>query len=139
MSKNDSDCFALDDYEKKYCESPSADCIDHSFVAMIAHNVNKAYCHSIGDDSQPNWHEAPQWQKDSAINGVKYHLSNDNVTPEQSHESWLKQKQDEGWKYGEVKDPEKKEHPCFRPYSELPQEQRTKDFLFKAVVDSFKF
>lgn len=94
-------------------------------IAKIAHNVNRGYCLSIGDNSQPTWEEAPQWQKDSAIIGVKFH-------------SWMKQKEEDGWKYGPVKDAEKKEHPCFVPYSELPKEQQTKDYLFRAVVDSFK-
>lgn len=39
-----------------------------------------------------------------------------------------------GWKYGPVKDPERKEHPCFVPYDGLPPEQRAKDYLFRAVV-----
>jgi hypothetical protein len=33
-----------------------------------------------------------------------------------------------------VKNPDAKEHPCFVPYDELPAEQRTKDYLFQAVV-----
>lgn len=106
-------------------------------VARIAHEINRAYCQSIGDDSQPSWEDAPQWQKDSAIAGVAFHLAND-ATPEQSHESWMAQKAADGWKYGEVKDADKKEHPCFRPYSELPKEQRAKDYLFKAVIHSTK-
>ncbi|WP_217706289.1 hypothetical protein [Paenalkalicoccus suaedae] len=60
-------------------------------IAKVCHSVNKAYCESINDFSQVDWEDAPEWQVDSAINGVKYHLEND-VTPEQSHESWLKQK-----------------------------------------------
>lgn len=107
-------------------------------IAKICHNVNRAYCQSIGDDSQPTWGDAPEWQIESAIVGAKYHLTTDGVTPEMSHESWLAQKAADGWKYGEVKDAEKKEHPCFRPYKELPAEQQTKDALFKAVVDSFR-
>lgn len=106
-------------------------------IAKIAHNVNRGYCLSIGDNSQPTWEDAPQWQKDSAIMGVKFHLEAER-SPSDSHNSWMKQKEEEGWKYGPVKDPEKKEHPCFVPYSELPKEQQTKDYLFKAVVDSFK-
>lgn len=54
--------------------------------------------------------------------------------PEQSHESWLKEKADTGWKYGPVKDPEKKEHPCFVPYSELSEAQKKKDEIFVGVV-----
>lgn len=104
-------------------------------TARAAHEVNRAYCISIGDFSQPSWEDAPEWQKSSAIDGVKFHLAEPR-TPQESHESWLKQKREEGWKYGPVKDAEKKEHPCFIEYERLPAEQRTKDFLFKAVIES---
>lgn len=104
-------------------------------VARICHEVNRAYCKSIGDDSQTSWEDAPEWQKTSAMNGVVYHLDND-VTPEMSHENWRKEKMETGWIYGPIKDPEKKEHPCIVPYSELLIEQRIKDYLFKAVVDA---
>lgn len=103
------------------------------FIAKLCHEVNKAYCESIGDNSQSSWLDAPQWQKDSAINGVKFHLDNE-ATPEQSHENWLKQKENEGWVYGEVKNVEKKTHPCYRPYNELPESQKSKDYIFKAIV-----
>lgn len=106
-------------------------------IAKIAHQANKAYCEAIGDYSQPEWENAPEWQKDSAIKGVKFHLNND-PTPEQSHENWLKIKEAEGWKYGKVKDVEKKEHPCFRPYHELPENQKIKDAIFSNIVKAFK-
>jgi len=107
-------------------------------VAKVAHEINKAFCHSINDHSQPTWKDAPQWQKDSAIAGVQFHLDNPDASPSASHESWLKQKEADGWKYGEVKDAEKKEHPCFVPYENLPVEQRCKDYLFKQVIHSLK-
>ena len=105
-------------------------------VAQVAHEINKSFCSSIGDNSQPSWETAPEWQKASAINGVKFHLENPKASPSASHESWLKQKEQEGWKYGEVKDADKKEHPCFVPYDQLPTEQKSKDYLFKQVVHS---
>jgi len=52
-------------------------------VAQVAHEVNKAYCSAIGDDTQVEWDVAPKWQKDSAIDGVKFHLENPHVSPEQ--------------------------------------------------------
>lgn len=104
--------------------------------AYIAHAVNRAYCQAIGDDSQPTWEEAPDWQRKSAIAGARFHLDNPQATPENSHESWLSVKVADGWVYGPVKDPEKKEHPCMRPYAELPLEQRIKDYLFRAVIHS---
>lgn len=107
-------------------------------VAQVAHEINRAFCASIGDFSQPTWEEAPEWQKSSAINGVQFHLDNPDASPSASHDSWLKQKEEEGWKYGKVKDAEKKEHPCFVPYEELPIEQKSKDYLFKQVIHSLK-
>lgn len=107
--------------------------MDYQEIARIAHEVNRGYCESLGDTSQRPWEEAPQWQKDSAIAGVRFHKDHPEASPSASHESWMEQKAIEGWKYGPVKDPDKKEHPCFLPYSQLPQEQRAKDYIFRAV------
>lgn len=103
-------------------------------IAVIAHEINRAYCKSLGDHSQSTWYEAPQWQRDSAIAGVRFHLANPDATPEDSHECWLMVKQAEGWIYGPVKDPVAKTHPCMLPYDQLPQAQRSKDYLFRAVI-----
>lgn len=110
---------------------------DKLLIAKTCHNVNKAYCESIGDNSQPSWENAPDWQKESAVKGVEFHLSNPDSKSSDSHNSWLAEKVANGWVYGPVKDPEKKEHPCMVPYEELPKEQQTKDALFIAVVKSF--
>jgi len=110
-------------------------------VAKICHEANRAYCATIGDNSQVSWDEAPDWQKISAKRGVEFHLATLNQGSEPtvaaSHESWLREKTADGWKYGPVKDAEKKEHPCFVPYNELPAEQRMKDYLFVAIVAAF--
>lgn len=107
-------------------------------IAQVAHEINKAYAASIGDYSQPSWEDAPDWQKKSAVQGVKFRLENPKAGPSVQHESWLKEKMEQGWKYGEVKNAEKKEHPCMVAYSQLPVEQRSKDHLFMAVVDNLK-
>jgi len=103
-------------------------------IARICHEVNKAYCEALGDTSQPSWNEAPEWQKSSATTGVKFHLENPEASASASHNCWLAQKQAEGWKYGAVKDAEKKEHPCFVSFEELPKEQQAKDYIFRAIV-----
>jgi len=107
-------------------------------IARVAHEVNKAFCQSIGDNSQPNWGNAPEWQKTSAIKGVIFHLNNPNAGPSHSHDEWLKEKTATGWKYGLVKDPELKTHPCIVPYELLPTEQKSKDYLFKALIHALK-
>jgi len=106
-------------------------------IAKICHEANKAYCEAIGDFSQPNWENAPTWQKESAISGVEGHLK-ENLSPEQSHLMWCAKKIEDGWIWGAVKDPVAKTHPCIGHYSFLPKEQRIKDYIFKGIVDSFK-
>jgi hypothetical protein len=106
-------------------------------IARVCHEVNRAYCAAIGDDTQVAWEDAPQWQRDSAIDGVQFTLERPYAPPSAAHENWLLVKYADGWKYGPVKNPDTKEHPCCVPYDELPLEQRTKDYLFQAVVRSF--
>lgn len=105
-------------------------------IAKTCHEANKSLCESLNDFSQTSWENAPQWQKDSAIEGVKFNLVNPNAPASSSHDSWLAEKERNGWKYGPVKDAEKKEHPCFVSYEELPIEQQAKDHLFKAIVSA---
>lgn len=108
--------------------------MDIEKIAKICHELNRVYCQTIGDNSQVSWEASPEWQKNSAITGVNYHINNINSSPADSHNSWLKEKQETGWKYGPIKDADKKEHPCFVPYAELPIEQKIKDYLFCSVV-----
>jgi hypothetical protein len=103
-------------------------------IARVCHEVNRAYCQALGDTSQVAWEQAPEWQRQSAIVGVEFNLANPDAPPSASHDSWLAEKTRDGWKYGPVKDADKKEHPCFVPYDELPVEQKAKDYLFKATV-----
>ena len=105
-------------------------------IAKICHEANRAYCETLGDWSQPTWENAPDWQKKSAINGVVLHLAGD-VSPKDSHDNWVKDKLADGWVFG-TKDPEAKTHPCIVVYEKLPIEQRRKDYIFKAIVESFK-
>lgn len=103
-----------------------------SACACAAHEANRVWCIANGDDSQPSWEDAPVWQIRSVARGVIGVLKGN--TPEQSHQSWLKEKAETGWKYGPAKDPEKKEHPCFVPYDQLPPAQKAKDHIFVSVV-----
>ena len=105
----------------------------HEDIACVCHEANRAYCLSLGDDSQLPWEDAPVWQTRSAVKGVENALSGE-VTPEESHQSWLAEKMDAGWVYGEEKDEEKKTHPCICPYYDLSAEQQMKDHLFVAVA-----
>jgi hypothetical protein len=108
--------------------------IHYRKIAQLCHEANRIYCASHGDMSQPEWDDAPEWQRQSAINGVLFHATHPGSTPENSHENWLKEKLEQGWVYGPIKDPELKQHPCCVPYAQLPEQQRFKDHLFTTIV-----
>lgn len=107
-------------------------------IAKVCHQANKAFCESNGDQSQKNWEDAEDWQRDSAEKGVKYRMDNPDAGHDAQHNSWMKEKTDQGWVYGEVKDAEAKTHPCIIPFDQLPEFQQKKDALFCAIVDALK-
>ena len=106
-------------------------------IARTCHEVNRAYCQALGDMSQPAWEVAPEWQRSSARMGVDLHTMGD-FGPEASHISWMQQKISEGWIWGPCKDPVLLEHPCIKPFDQLPRDQQAKDFIFRAVVHSLR-
>jgi hypothetical protein len=111
--------------------------METEIIAKVCHEVNRAFCEANGDHTQKSWEEADEWQKESTIKGVEFAIAA-NRTPEDQHEAWLKEKTEAGWVYGEIKDPEKKTHPYIIPFGQLPQTEKTKDFLFVAVVNALK-
>jgi len=107
-------------------------------IAKVCHQANKAWCESQGDLSQPDWIDAPEWQVESAVNGVNFRLDNPDAGPDAMHNNWSAEKVSQGWKWGPIKDADKKEHPCLVPFDQLPEFQQKKDKLFSAIVDALK-
>lgn len=104
-------------------------------IAQICHEANRQVQISIGEVSSPYWKDAPDWQKDSAREGVLHALRGESA--EELHLSWVWAKIRDGWTYGPVKDEEKKTHPCLVPYHELPRDQQIKDHVFRGIVEVF--
>jgi ubiquitin-protein ligase len=107
-------------------------------IAHVCHDANRALCLTNDDTSQHEWFSAPGWQVKSAIKGVEFCLSNPDAPASANHEAWLATKEADGWIYGEVKDEHAKTHHCMVPYDQLPQFQKAKDHLFKAIVASLE-
>lgn len=107
-------------------------------IAKICYQANKAWCEVTGDNSQKDWEEAEDWQKESAIKGVAFRAANPDAGNDAQHNSWMKEKGDVGWVYGKTKDTEAKTHPCIVPFEQLPEFQQKKDALFCAIVDALK-
>lgn len=111
-------------------------------LAAACHSAWYAYTVlALGEQGKP-WSSAPDWQKESMMNAVQFWDVECAAFPEGmpleekvktlaplSHENWMEYKKDEGWVYGETKDPEKKTHPCLVPYDKLPHDQKVKDIV----------
>jgi len=108
------------------------------YIAKICHEANRNWCQANGDNTQNYWQDTDQCQRDSAIKGVQFRIDNPNAGHDAQHNSWMKEKIEAGWIYGELKDAEAKTHPCIVPFSELPIFQQKKDALFCAIVDALK-
>lgn len=101
-------------------------------IAHVCHEANRAYARTIGDFSHLPWEEAPDSQRNSAVQGVEEAMRGQ--SPQQLHAAWSKFKMEQGYVYGEVKDDAAKTHPCLVAYEDLPEKERVKDFLFHAIV-----
>lgn len=103
-------------------------------IARATHEANRAWCRANDDYSQPTWEAAPDWQRESAMKGVAFHLANPDADASASHAAWLEEKRRTGWRYGPVKDAVEKTHPCFVPFDKLPPADKAKDHLFRAII-----
>lgn len=102
-------------------------------IAQVVHEMNRGLQYVQGDlsPSQPWQVEDPAIQA-TVIEGVR--SAKAGVTPREHHERWCAMKRAQGWRWGEVKDPAAKLHPCLVAYDDLPAGQRLKNELFLAVV-----
>lgn len=117
--------------------SPTHTPLDIELIARTCHEANRVL-QLAHDDEQLSypWHLASDEQKASSIEGVKKAL--EGATAMELHEAWARRKIADGWVYGETKDEGIKTHPCLVPYLKLPEEQRIKDHMFRAIVKAFK-
>ncbi len=113
-------------------------CLSPEEIARICHEANRAYCLAFDDHSQVHWEVAPEGVVCSAIDGVLHALSNPGISSQEMHANWVAFKAQTGWRYGPIKDSDKKEHPCMVPYDDLPAYQKRKDELFLAIVNALR-
>ena len=104
-------------------------------IAQVCYEANRVLQRINGEEPGPSWEQAPQWMKDSVVDGVVYAM-NTSVTPEQLHQNWVDYRASNGWVYGPEKDEVAKTHPCMVSYADLPPSQRVKDRVFRSIVQT---
>lgn len=84
----------------------------------------------------PPWNDRePEFQK-QFLDVIEMMCGPDRKTdPEELHDDWVRAYADMGWKYGPVRDAEKREHPDMVSFADLPWRERNKDEVFIALCD----
>jgi hypothetical protein len=103
-------------------------------IAQVAHAANRAWCRMNGLPVREVWENLDAERRGIVIAGVERMLQHPETTPAQSHEHWCLAMQEAGWTYGAERDEAQKHHECLVPYAELPEADRLKDTLFRAIV-----
>lgn len=107
-------------------------------IASVVHEANRQVQLVLGEPVSPPWGDAPDWMRESTLAGVNGALAG--ATPEESHQSWMRDRIERGWVYGPVKN-EKADpptHPCLVEYRALPDVQRAKDRLLIAITEALR-
>lgn len=122
-------------------------------IAKTAHSVITEYSlalpspveqevlppYDIVEANAENGDEQAQHVIDSTYEAVLAIISGEVTTAQDLHNKWRRSKLSAGWSYGPVKSYELKQHPNLIAggYDALPAQERLKDVLFLAVVQSF--
>ncbi|NBC21170.1 MAG: hypothetical protein GVY06_09050 [Alphaproteobacteria bacterium] len=105
-------------------------------ISRTVHEAVRAWAAAHGQDGIPHWNRAPAWMKESTRESVEFTLAHPEAPDSSQHDQWMAQKQRDGWVWGQVKDPAKKTHPMLVSYEQLPDMEKRKDALFKAIVQA---
>lgn len=82
----------------------------------------------------PENFEISKERLESLIKGTEFVLQHPHITSEENHILWMKGKEKQGYKYGEVLDVVKKTHPSMIPYEELSDVEKRKDDMDLLMV-----
>lgn len=109
-------------------------------IAEMCYNANNAFC-IIQNEETPRteWSKVTAKVKKQYVSGVKFRIDNPHLGADSIHNEWLKEKELDGWEYGETKSVKRKVSPRIVPYDKLSQQDRKKHILFYNIVDMLKY
>lgn len=102
-------------------------------IAKIVYAAVAEYSRSLGH-FHSNWDELSESLKESFVDGIAFVKANPHAADYEAHNRWYSNKIENGWKFGIVKDVEKKEHPCLVDFHELPETMKYKDRFLLTIT-----
>lgn len=103
-------------------------------ICMTVHEAIRAWAMANGQPAIPDWADAPDWMKQSTRQSVENVMAHPHQTARDQHDQWLGQKQAAGWRHGDTKSETDRTHPMMVPFDDLPEFEKKKDDLVKAIV-----
>lgn len=110
--------------------------VDVDTVARIVHNAQRDFGLWLDDSYPPDPYDAlseeARLPAQSLVRLIAQGYSTDYV-----HDIWVTSMEEKGWKYGDVKDPYGKTHPCMTLFKDLSQWEKRRLNLAYDIVEGF--
>lgn len=108
-----------------------------SRLAQAVSEANSVYRQYATNEPGRPWMTMTNDEQRELVLAVGRTLELRTDTPEACHVEWMKVREAEGWKYGEVLNPEAKESPYMMPWDQLIPEGKAKAELYLAILKPF--
>ena len=104
-------------------------------AARAAHEVLRVFeREALGDNTLLPWHNAPEWQREATLAGVRALADHEAMDARACHRAWMMAKLEEGWVWSREKNPMTRTHPGLIDFDDLPNPERAKDEIFVLVA-----
>lgn len=110
----------------------------HDQLARIGYEANAAYAATIGE-SPVSWDAASADDRRLWVLAARHVVAFSDAPAERLHQIWHDAEVALGWRWGPVLDNEAKCHPYVVRWHALPEPQRAKVRLFKAIANALLF
>lgn len=107
-------------------------------IAQECHTKNNELMMMNGEEQNGNWDSLDRHTKFINLKSVIKALENPDLTAKDMHDEWMNNKIADGWKFGDVKDPELKTHPLIIDYDLMKDVDKMKDQIFIDVCNKYR-
>lgn len=103
-------------------------------IARTVHEALRGWIAAHGEKPPPVWQRAPAWMRESSRESVRFALENPDAADSHQHDQWMAQKKRDGWSFAPLRNNDKKHHPMMVPYEDLPDFEKRKDTIVRALT-----
>jgi hypothetical protein len=108
-------------------------------IAKICHNTHVRYCSNMNLKGMTlSWNDVQENHKNIIKDSLQKIINGEIKNPKESHNNFVKQKEKEGWVYGEDYSLEDKINPRLTDFENLSINDKVKEILFFETALNFK-